>query len=110
MASAYLLYMTTQSYLCANLPYIILGQSVLILGATGATGRHVLAELLSSSHFTKVGEYGRRTTAPDQIVEGANKLEQKTIDFENLGDLSGSYILCYLGVKFCTLMTLTVVK
>ncbi|KAF7985772.1 hypothetical protein HWV62_385 [Athelia sp. TMB] len=64
-------------------------QSVLLLGATGATGSRVLTELLSSSHFTKVGEYGRRTTTADRIVAGKDKLEQKTIDYENLGDLSG---------------------
>jgi len=48
-----------------------------------------LTELLSASHFTKVGEYGRRTTAPALIpAENASKLEQKTIDFENPGNLS----------------------
>lgn len=77
------------------------GQSVLLLGATGGTGRYVLTELLSASHFTKVGEYGRRTTALEQIpAENAGKLEQKVIDFENLGDLSGLYILCYFGLTY----------
>ncbi|KAF7971183.1 hypothetical protein HWV62_21854 [Athelia sp. TMB] len=68
---------------------VAIRQSVLLLGATGATGSRVLTELLSSSHFTKVGEYGRRTTAADRIAAGKDKLEQKTIDYENLGDLSG---------------------
>ncbi|THG97068.1 hypothetical protein EW026_g4863 [Hermanssonia centrifuga] len=57
------------------------GQSALILGATGATGKHLLKELISSSHFTKVGEYGRRVT-PQSQIPATNKLEQKVIDFE----------------------------
>ncbi|KAL1738155.1 hypothetical protein HDZ31DRAFT_51413, partial [Schizophyllum fasciatum] len=47
-------------------------------------GGHLLRELLASPHFTKVGEYGRRVTAAEAISEGKDKLEQKTIDFENL--------------------------
>lgn len=61
-------------------------KSVLLLGATGATGSHVLTELLSSPHVTRVGEYGRRTTPTDRISGGKEKLEQKTIDFERLGE------------------------
>ncbi len=53
----------------------------MILGATGATGKHLLKELISSSHFTKVGEYGRRVT-PQSQIPATNKLEQKVIDFE----------------------------
>jgi len=62
------------------------GQSALILGATGATGRYLLKEILSSTHFTRVGEFGRRVTPADQLesVPGRQKLEQKTIDFERL--------------------------
>jgi len=62
------------------------GQSALIIGATGATGKNVLKELLSSPHFTRVGEYGRRVTPLEQITSGKEKLEQKTIDFEKLED------------------------
>lgn len=63
-----------------------LGQSALILGATGAVGRNLLAELLASPHFTKVGEYGRRVTSQERLAraEGRSKLEQKVIDFERL--------------------------
>lgn len=60
------------------------GKSALVLGATGAVGKHVLKELLSSPHFTRVGEYGRRVTPIDEITTGKEKLEQKTIDFEKL--------------------------
>ena len=61
------------------------GQSALILGATGAVGKNLLRELLDSSHFTRVGEFGRRTTALD--TDGLNnkeKLVQKVVDFEKL--------------------------
>ncbi|KAK2462761.1 hypothetical protein APHAL10511_005279 [Amanita phalloides] len=58
--------------------------SALLLGATGQVGQSVLKELLASSHFTRVGEYGRRVTKPDVIVTGKDKLEQKTIDFEKI--------------------------
>ncbi|EGN97020.1 hypothetical protein SERLA73DRAFT_185301 [Serpula lacrymans var. lacrymans S7.3] len=62
------------------------GQSALILGATGAVGQYLLKEILSSSHFTRVGEFGRRVTPADQLesVPGKQKLEQKTLDFEKL--------------------------
>lgn len=58
------------------------GKSALIIGATGGTGQHVLKQLLASKDFTRVGEYGRRVT--QNITEGKEKLEQKTIDFEKL--------------------------
>lgn len=63
-----------------------LGQSALLFGATGATGKYVLKELLASPHFTRVGEYGRRITPLEQIQFGKEKLEQKIIDFEKLED------------------------
>ncbi|EPQ56161.1 hypothetical protein GLOTRDRAFT_137974 [Gloeophyllum trabeum ATCC 11539] len=60
------------------------GRSALILGATGATGKHLLRELLSSSYYSRVGEYGRRVTPLDGLTSGKEKLEQKQIDFEKL--------------------------
>jgi len=59
-------------------------KTALILGATGATGKHLLRELLSSNEWSKVGEYGRRVTPETNLPENRSKLEQKTIDFENL--------------------------
>jgi len=59
--------------------------TALLLGATGQVGQHILKELLSSPHFTKVGEFGRRVTAPESIPgndKDKDKLVQKTIDFE----------------------------
>lgn len=57
------------------------------MGATGATGRHLLREVLSSPHFTRVGEFGRRVTPLDSpyVPEGAKeKLKQEVVDFEKL--------------------------
>ncbi|KDR80786.1 hypothetical protein GALMADRAFT_241225 [Galerina marginata CBS 339.88] len=59
-------------------------QSALIIGATGQTGRHLLQNLLTSSHFTRVGEYGRKVTPAGEITSGKDKLEQKVIDFEKI--------------------------
>jgi len=64
-------------------------KSALIIGATGATGRHLLRELLGSSHFTRVAEYGRRTTPEDKLADIAGvkeKLVQKTINFDKLSE------------------------
>ena len=54
-------------------------------GATGATGKHLLREILESKTFTRVGEYGRHVT-PKENLPGKEKLEQKVIDFEKLDD------------------------
>ncbi|KAG2111103.1 hypothetical protein DEU56DRAFT_920106 [Suillus clintonianus] len=58
--------------------------TALILGATGATGKHLLRELLSHNEWSKVGEYSRRVTPEADLPQNRGKLEQKTIDFENL--------------------------
>jgi len=67
-----------------ELTAIMAGQSALLIGATGATGKYVLKELLSSPQYSRVGEYGRRVTPTDQITAGKEKLEQKTIDFDKV--------------------------
>jgi len=77
------------------------GKSALLLGATGATGRHVLRELLASKQFDRVGEYGRRVTPKEQLGDAATsgKLEQKVIDFENLdaaGLKDGQWDIVYI--------------
>ncbi|KAF8710138.1 hypothetical protein AX14_013423 [Amanita brunnescens Koide BX004] len=58
--------------------------SALLFGATGQVGQNVLKELLASSYFTRVGEYGRRLTNLDTITVGKEKLEQKAVDFEKI--------------------------
>ncbi|KAF5328517.1 hypothetical protein D9611_014389 [Ephemerocybe angulata] len=56
---------------------------------SGQTGQQLLQSLLSSSFYSRVGEYGRRTTALEKIpADLQDKLEQHTIDFEKL-DTSG---------------------
>ena len=67
-----------------------MARSALLLGATGATGKKVLAELLACSEWSKIGEYGRRVTTPENLPfsQREGRLEQKVIDFENL-DSSG---------------------
>ncbi|KAG9313188.1 hypothetical protein JVU11DRAFT_6645 [Chiua virens] len=61
------------------------GKSALLIGATGAVGKKLLAELLTSGEWTRVGEYGRRVTTPPPSSASTTKLEQKVIDFEDLG-------------------------
>ena len=64
-----------------------MSKSALLIGATGATGRHVLRELIASPHFSRIGEFGRRVTPPDQLANGhEGKLLQKVIDFEKLDE------------------------
>ena len=62
------------------------GKSALLIGATGATGKHILQELIKSEEFTRVGEYGRRVTPKEKLGAGASKVEQKVIDFEKLDE------------------------
>jgi len=50
--------------------------SALVLGATGAVGKHILSGLLASPEYTRVGEFGRRVTAVESPPE---KLIQRTI-------------------------------
>ncbi|KAI6023358.1 hypothetical protein EDC04DRAFT_301673 [Pisolithus marmoratus] len=61
-------------------------KSALLLGATGATGKKLLAELLARDDWCKIGEYGRRVTALADLPPGQRegRLEQKVIDFENI--------------------------
>ena len=60
------------------------GLTALVLGATGATGRHILSEVLLSDRFTRVGEYGRSLTPEERLPQTKGKLEQKKVDFEKL--------------------------
>ena len=69
----------TQLILC------VAGLSALVLGATGATGKHLLREILSSERFSRVVEYGRSVTPLSKLPDSVkSKLEQRTVDFENL--------------------------
>ncbi|PAV19786.1 NAD(P)H-binding family [Pyrrhoderma noxium] len=60
-------------------------KSALLIGGTGAVGKHVLRELVLSKEFTRILEAGRRVTPLDKLpVEAKDKLEQKVIDFEKI--------------------------
>ncbi|KAK7034507.1 hypothetical protein VNI00_012354 [Paramarasmius palmivorus] len=61
-------------------------KTALILGATGQTGGHLLKALLSSPHYSKVYEYGRRLSN-----EKSDKLVQKTINFDEIGQEGGAF-------------------
>ena len=62
-------------------------KSTLLLGWTSAVGRKLLAELLASD-----GEHGRRMSAPESAPGHlAAKLEQKTINFEELDKAVNKY-------------------
>ncbi|KAI0296563.1 hypothetical protein B0F90DRAFT_1927204 [Multifurca ochricompacta] len=70
---------------CLKVPYIWIGQSALLIGATGQTGRLLLRELLASPHFTRVGEAGRRLTSINELpADSRLKFEQTRVDFENI--------------------------
>ncbi|ESK90178.1 nucleoside-diphosphate-sugar epimerase [Moniliophthora roreri MCA 2997] len=61
-------------------------KTALIIGATGQTGGCLLKELISSPHYSKVYEYGRRLS-----TEKSDKLVQKTINFDEIGKLGGAF-------------------
>lgn len=63
---------------------MLVGLSALVFGGTGATGKHVLREVLTSDRYSRVGEYGRSVTADAKLPTQRNALEQKVVDFERL--------------------------
>lgn len=89
------------------------GAKALLLGATGAVGRHVLRELLSSKHYTQVFEVGRRVTELESLhgYPTEQKLVQKVIDFEKLdeaglGDMEADVVIITVSPSLrlsCTL-------
>ena len=70
-------------------------KTALIAGATGLVGSYLLRLLLQSNYYGKVIAIGRRPL-PFQDP----KLEQKTVDFnalENLSELKADHVFCCLG-------------
>lgn len=68
-------------------------KSALILGATGATGKSLLKDLIASTEFSCVGELGRRVTDLSQLdasEEAKYKVVQQVIDFEKIGTAGDS--------------------
>ncbi|KAG8904636.1 Protein fmp52, mitochondrial [Tulasnella sp. 403] len=60
--------------------------TALLIGGTGATGRHILRGLLASPHFARVVEVGRRATPLENLQDapGKEKLVQKIVNFDNI--------------------------
>ncbi|KAG6896462.1 hypothetical protein C0992_008113 [Termitomyces sp. T32_za158] len=91
-----------------------IGKSALLIGATGQTGQKILLDLLQSSDFTKVGEYGRRVTDKGALpASSIDKLVQRTIDFENLEEAGLKehkwdvvFIACVLEARAMKISTL----
>ncbi|OBZ86948.1 Oxidoreductase HTATIP2 [Choanephora cucurbitarum] len=57
--------------------------TAMIFGATGAVGKEVLKDLLTTGKYSKVVSVGRRTVELDSAIP-QDKLEQKVVDFDNL--------------------------
>lgn len=64
----------------------ISGKSAIILGATGATGKPLLTELLGSSHYDRVHAFVRRPFKADSPHKENDKLIEHAIDFDKLTD------------------------
>lgn len=70
--------------------------TALLIGATGLVGKQLLPLLLESTHFSQVGEFGRRVTS---FSSTNPKLQQRVIDFEKLSDAGlqdGSWDVVYI--------------
>lgn len=74
--------------------------NVLLLGATGLIGRHVLEGLLAASQVTQVIAPTRRTLSVPEVRTG-NKLRNVLIDFDRLDEYPELFdvttIICCLG-------------
>lgn len=64
------------------------GQTAIVLGPTGAVGRHVLSELLASQKFSSVHAVVRSGSSLSAVTDAstapAGKLVEHSIDFEKL--------------------------
>ncbi|KAF9548536.1 Protein fmp52, mitochondrial [Mortierella hygrophila] len=81
--------------------------SCIILGGTGAVGKTLVKDALSSNAFTRVLTLGRRPvpTENDSSFTNLSVLEQKTIDFENIAATLPDEGTNLPQVVFCTLGT-----
>ena len=61
--------------------------SALVLGATGAVGKHILSGLLASPEYTRVGEFGRRVTSFENPPE--KLIQRKIPDFDKVEEVEG---------------------
>jgi oxidoreductase len=77
-----------------------------VLGATGATGRELVGQLLSSGKWSKVATVGRRAVEVPEAYKGytPEKLQQHVVNMDNLATEAGE---AFRGAHtvFCTLGT-----
>ncbi|ORY98490.1 hypothetical protein BCR43DRAFT_487619 [Syncephalastrum racemosum] len=76
-------------------------KTALVMGATGAVGKALLKDLLKNGQYQKVVAVGRRTVELDDHIP-QDKLEQKTVDFEQLEKSRDAFrgvndVFCCLG-------------
>lgn len=77
------------------------GKSALVLGGTGQVGRHVLREVLCSTHFTRVCEAGRRLTPLKSLPEHVHaKLDQWKVDFDKADSGASDWQDAFRDAKF----------
>lgn len=77
-------------------------KSALILGASGETGKELLAKLAASPTFSKIVSIGRKEIElPDK--EDYKKVEQKIVDFDDLNQYAADF--SGVDAAFCCLGT-----
>eukprot|EP00730_Choanoeca_flexa_P008784 TRINITY_DN12535_c1_g1_i6.p2 TRINITY_DN12535_c1_g1~~TRINITY_DN12535_c1_g1_i6.p2 ORF type:complete len:208 (+),score=38.98 TRINITY_DN12535_c1_g1_i6:1416-2039(+) len=82
------------------------GYVAVVTGATGAIGRHIVAELLASSKWQKITTIGRRPLQlPEELQKKAadGRLVQQTVDMDNLEAHQDAFATA--DVHFCALGT-----
>jgi len=79
-----------------------MSKTALMLGGTGETGKEVLKQLVNTKVYTKVVCLGRRTVDFPKS-DGWEKIEQKIVDFDNLGQHCDSFM--GVDTAFCCLGT-----
>jgi len=75
--------------------------TVLLLGASGETGKQLLKQLAASKNVGKVVSLGRREVPFEG--DGIEKVEQRTIDFDNMDNFQNEFKDVHKA--FCTLGT-----
>jgi oxidoreductase len=63
-------------------------KSAIIFGATGAVGKPLLAQLLSSTHHSNVHAFVRRPFKEASPFKEESRLQEHVIDFDKLIDVS----------------------
>jgi len=75
--------------------------TVLLLGASGETGKQLMKQLAASNQIGKIVSLGRREIPVDEDI--STKIEQKVIDFDNMDKYAEEFKNAHKA--FCTLGT-----